>query len=64
MFSPTRCGPALGLALALAVSVAADDRVDLKAGDKAPAFAARDCRDRSWKSEEHVGKKWVVNHYS
>jgi WD40 repeat protein len=39
------------------------DPVDLKVGDKAPAFQARDDRDRSWDAADRLGKKWVVVYF-
>ena len=36
------------------------DKVDLKVGDKAPAFTAKGDDGKEWKSEDHVGKKIVV----
>jgi thioredoxin-dependent peroxiredoxin len=66
MFSPARRAPAVGLALLLVVSagvLVADEKVELKVGDPAPAFEARDDQDRSWKSDGVVGKKWVVIYF-
>ena len=52
---------------ALATGLRADDKkdppIDLKVGDVAPAFEARDDRDRSWKSADVVGKKWLVVYF-
>ena len=43
------------------VAVAADKApVDLKVGDKAPAFKAKTDADADWNSAERFGKKWVV----
>jgi cytochrome oxidase Cu insertion factor (SCO1/SenC/PrrC family) len=36
------------------------DKVDLKVGDKAPKFEATDDEGKTWKSEDHVGKKPIV----
>jgi peroxiredoxin Q/BCP len=64
MFSPILRASALGCALALlAACGTAADPVELKVGDKAPAFQARDDRDRSWDSADRVGKKWVVIYF-
>jgi thioredoxin-dependent peroxiredoxin len=38
----------------------AQDKVDLKVGDAAPAFEAKDDTGKDWKSADHVGKKIVV----
>jgi thioredoxin-dependent peroxiredoxin len=58
---------AFTLCLFTADSWAADDpkadKIDLKVGDVAPAFEARDDQNRSWKSDDHVGKKWVVVYF-
>jgi thioredoxin-dependent peroxiredoxin len=47
--------------------VAADDKRDekitLNVGDAAPAFEARDDKDKTWKSDDHFGKKWVVVYF-
>ena len=37
--------------------------VDLKVGDPAPAFAAKDDAGKDWKSADHVGKKVVVVYF-
>src|SRR5215207_4043050 len=54
----------LGL-LAAGGGGAADDAkpVELKVGDKAPAFEARSDAGTTWVSAEHVGKKWVVVYF-
>lgn len=41
----------------------AEDKVDLKAGDKAPKFEAKDDEGKDWKSEDHVGKHFVVVYF-
>jgi peroxiredoxin Q/BCP len=58
----------LGLVLALAAGTSADDKkdekkVELKVGDPAPAFEARDDRDTTWESSGRYGKKWVVVYF-
>lgn len=71
MLSPARLAPALALALALGLSATADDKtekkdeqpVELKVGDKAPAFDTRDHRDTTWESSARFGKKWVVIYF-
>jgi thioredoxin-dependent peroxiredoxin len=51
-------------ALALGRFAAAEDKkVDLKVGDSAPAFEAKDDQGNSWQSAEHVGKKIVVVYF-
>lgn len=42
---------------------AADDKVDLKVGDKAPVFTGTDDQGKEWKSSDHVGKKVVVVYF-
>lgn len=42
---------------------AAADSAELKVGDKAPAFTCDDDSGRSWKSDEHYGKKIVVVYF-
>jgi peroxiredoxin Q/BCP len=67
MPAPTLHATVLGCALLAACGLAADDKdgkkVELKVGDKAPAFQSRDDRDRSWDAAERVGKKWVVVYF-
>ena len=41
---------------------AAED-VDLKVGDKAPTFEAKDDQGKEWKSADHVGKKTIVIYF-
>ncbi|HEY2909925.1 MAG TPA: peroxiredoxin [Gemmataceae bacterium] len=60
--------PAIVLAVTLTciVSARADDapkKTDLKVGDKAPAFEARNDSDATWNSAEHYGKKWIVIYF-
>jgi len=43
--------------------LAAQDKVDLKVGDAAPTFAAKDDTGADWKSEDHVGKKVLVVYF-
>jgi peroxiredoxin Q/BCP len=60
----TRILMTLAFALALAgMSGAKDDKPNLKAGDKAPAFEATDDQGNTWKSSEHVGKRIVVLYF-
>jgi peroxiredoxin Q/BCP len=40
-----------------------DNKVDLKVGDPAPAFKATDDRGQQWKSQDHVGMKFVVVYF-
>lgn len=57
----TQCLIAL---LALSASLAwSADAVDLKVGDVAPAFQAKDETGADWKSSDHVGKKIVVVYF-
>ena len=55
-----------GAALCAAMSLpafAADEKTDLKVGDKAPKFQAKDDQGETWKSEDHVGKKILVVYF-
>lgn len=56
------CCITLAFALAAHSSVAKDD-VDLKVGDSAPKFEAKDDSGKTWKSSDHVGKKVVVVYF-
>lgn len=52
------------IAFALSVSMTgALHAADLKVGDAAPKFAAKDDAGKDWKSEDHVGKKAVVVYF-
>jgi len=52
------------LAFSLALTgFAADQPVDLKPGDKAPAFEAKADDGKLWRSADHVGKKIVVVYF-
>lgn len=52
---------ALALSLGiLSTSLLAQDKVELKVGDKAPAFQAKDENGKLWKSSDVVGKKTLV----
>src|SRR5579871_5507954 len=56
---------ALGVVVWAVSRLAAADglNVDLKPGDRAPAFEAVDDRGQPWKSTDHVGKKYVVLYF-
>lgn len=49
--------------LAIAADKVAESGVDLKVGDKAPVFQAKDDAGKDWKSSDHVGKKIVVVYF-
>jgi peroxiredoxin Q/BCP len=55
----------LGLAVLLGAFMAAraEEKADVKAGDKAPKFEATDDQGKAWKSDDHVGKKVVVIYF-
>lgn len=46
-----------------AVAGAQEKPVELKEGDKAPKFEATDDAGEVWKSEDHVGKKFLVIYF-
>src|SRR5829696_6114118 len=52
----------LGL-LAASGTRADDQKVEVKVGDKAPAFEARSDADARWSSADRFGKKWVVVYF-
>ena len=53
-----------GLVLTFFAAASAEEqKVELKVGDKAPAFSARSNRDTSWDSADRVGKKWLVVYF-
>ena len=53
------------LALALVAGAAAQDekKVELNVGDSAPAFQSTDANGLTWKSADHVGKKFIVVYF-
>src|SRR5258705_9697781 len=51
------------MALGILGALALQDKVDLKVGDAAPAFEAKDDAGKDWKSADHVGKKVVVVYF-
>jgi peroxiredoxin Q/BCP len=51
------------LALFAGHGAAAEKDVDLKVGDKAPAFESVDDQGKAWKSADHVGKKILVVYF-
>jgi len=53
----------LTLALWLLAALPGQDKVDLKVGDTAPTFAAKDDTGADWKSADHVGKKILVVYF-
>jgi peroxiredoxin Q/BCP len=59
-------GGILGVIALAAVCLAAapeDLKVDLKVGDPAPTFEAKDDQGKSWKSSQRVGEKYVVVYF-
>lgn len=54
-------GLALGLALLTTSAARADD--ELKVGDRAPEFEAKDDTGKVWKSADHVGKTILVVYF-
>lgn len=51
------------LAIAVLLALPAQDKVDLKVGDAAPHFGAKDDTGADWKSADHVGKKILVVYF-
>jgi peroxiredoxin Q/BCP len=51
------------LVLAALTANAEDKKVDLKVGDAAPVFEARDDQGKIWKSSDVVGKKMLVVYF-
>jgi len=49
--------------LGVAATRADDQKVEVKVGDKAPAFEARSDADATWSSADRFGKKWVVVYF-
>lgn len=53
----------LAVGLCLLSYAGAAFAADLKVGDPAPKFAAKDEAGKDWKSEDHVGKKVIVVYF-
>jgi peroxiredoxin Q/BCP len=53
----------IGLAFGSLVAAADEKSVDLKVGDRAPAFKGLDANGNPWDSNDHVGKKYVVVYF-
>lgn len=49
--------------LLLTIPAWAEEKVELKVGDKAPVFEGVDDNGKAWKSSDHVGKKIVVVYF-
>src|SRR5437867_7890967 len=53
----------MALVVAASAVLGEEKPVDLKVGDAAPAFTAKDDAGKDWKSAEHIGKKVVVVYF-
>jgi peroxiredoxin Q/BCP len=53
------------LTLLAGAAMAGDDpkKIDLKVGDTAPAFESKDDQGATWKSSDHLGKKYIVVYF-
>jgi len=51
------------LAFLLLAALPGQDKVDLKVGDAAPSFTAKDDTGADWNSADHVGKKILVVYF-
>ena len=40
-----------------------DQKADLNVGDRAPAFESKDAAGLTWKSSDHLGKKFIVVYF-
>lgn len=58
-----RVGMFASLFSLVACSAWAEEKVDLKVGDKAPSFESTDDAGKPWKSIDHFGKKVVVVYF-
>lgn len=56
-------GVAAALVLATLMANAQEKKVDLKVGDPAPVFEAKDDQGKTWKSSDVVGKKILVVYF-
>ena len=50
-------------ALLVGFARADEKSIDLKVGDTAPTFAAKDDQGKDWKSADHVGKNFIVVYF-
>jgi len=53
----------LGLLTIGGLGAAEDPKTELRVGDKAPAFEAKDDQGKDWKSSDHVGKSVIVVYF-
>jgi peroxiredoxin Q/BCP len=60
---PVRVSVLAGFLLVALATGADDQKVEVKVGDKAPAFEARTEADAAWSSRDRFGKKWVVVYF-
>lgn len=58
-----RAGMLASLFALVASSSWAEEKIDLKVGDKAPSFESTDDAGKPWKSTDHFGKKVVVVYF-
>lgn len=58
-----RVGVLAALVLMAATVQAADKKSELKVGDAAPVFKAKDDQGKTWKSSDYVGKKILVVYF-
>lgn len=53
----------LAVLAGIALAGADEKKIDLKIGDTAPAFESKDDQGLTWKSAEHLGKKYIVVYF-
>jgi peroxiredoxin Q/BCP len=58
-----QAGALVALVLATLTAYAEDKKVELKVGDPAPVFEAKDDQGKTWKSSDVVGKKLLVVYF-
>jgi peroxiredoxin Q/BCP len=59
----TRAALLLGLITFGGAGAADDPKTEIKVGDKAPAFDAKDDQGKDWKSSDHIGKNVIVVYF-
>lgn len=63
LFRITLLASLFALLTGIALAGGDDMKIDLKVGDIAPAFQSKDDQGLTWKSADHLGKKYIVVYF-
>src|SRR5687767_2693239 len=63
LFRTTVRASILTLMIGAAIADGDEKKVDLQVGDAAPAFESKDDQGLTWKSADHLGKKYIVVYF-